>query len=365
MSKFFVCDIYAHSSEHSMFVESFIDYFEDINDVTYLLNETHSKYVKSEHKVFKFFFKDELCKSSIARLFNREVMKSFRLFTLLPYILFSRRKLVVLGTSNIQTYLVSLLKYLPFFTASIVLHSHPESLVKPPKERRKLGGVFIRAFGKIHNSKKFNILVLGAHIKENLAKLGYDGIFSIPHPVPKSSLVEFICDKYTTNSTHHIAMVGLIRNDTKNCNEIYNLKLDKTVHAHVIGRAKPDFPIIANDTISFKLWDHIYTDEEFIKEIENIHSFIYFFGESDYKFTASATALDAIIYGKAVFSLRNQSVASLLSDYPLFFQFDTVDDMSDAINNFDLSLLNTVDFNYQRERFLINNFERELNIWLK
>jgi hypothetical protein len=132
----------------------------------------------------------------------------------------------------------------------------------------------------------------------------------------------------------------------------------------VIGRAKADFSIIANEKVTLKLWDKIYTDEEFVEEIRYIHSFIYFFGESDYKFTASATALDAIIYGKAVFSLKNQAVSSLLADYPLFFQFETVAEMSKAINNFDLSLLGKVDLNAQREKFLIKNFEENLDAWL-
>ncbi|EHS7464945.1 hypothetical protein KWB77_002552 [Vibrio cholerae] len=365
MTKFFVCDIYAHSSEHSMFVESFIDYFESNYDVAYLLNETHSKYVKSNHKVFKFFIKDTFCKSPITRLFNREVMKSIKLLLLLPYIILSKRKLVVLGTSNIQAYLLSFLKYLSIIHVSIVFHSQLESLIKEPSERRRFGGVFIKSFKSMHDSKLFNILVLGEHIKKNLNQLGFSNVSSIPHPIPKSSLLDLKLKKESINLKHHIAMVGLIRDDAKNCNKIYDLKMDDSVHAHVIGRAKSDFKIIEKDNITFTLWSDIYTEEQFVSEVDIVDSFIYFFSEDDYKLTASATALDAIIYGKAVFSLRNEAVSSLLKNYPLFFEFNTTGEMSDAINKFDLSLLNTVDFNYQRERFLIKNFERELNIWLK
>lgn len=363
MSKFFVCDIYAHSSEHSMFVESFVDYFEDGHDVSYLLNECHAKYVRSGNKVFKFFLKDYFCKNTKLRLFNREVFKTFRLLLLLPYIMLSNRRLVVLGTSNIQTYLLSFLKYLPMIKVSIVFHSQPESLLKTANERRKFGGVFIKAFNTIHGSDLFSILVLGEHIKKNLKNLGFFRINSIPHPVPKSSLVDIV-PTVISKDIHKVAMVGLIRNDTKNCNKIYDLQLNESAQAYVIGRAKADFSIIANEKVTLKLWDKIYTDEEFVEEIRYIHSFIYFFGESDYKFTASATALDAIIYGKAVFSLKNQAVSSLLADYPLFFQFETVAEMSKAINNFDLSLLGKVDLNAQREKFLIKNFEENLDAWL-
>ncbi|MEI8626731.1 hypothetical protein [Vibrio sp. M60_M70] len=364
MTKFFVCDIYAHSSEHSMFVESFIDYFESNSDVAYLLNETHSKYIKSNHKVFKFFIKDTFCKSPVTRLFNREIVKSIRLLLLLPYIILSKRKLVVLGTSNIQTYLLSFLKFLSFIHVSVIFHSQLESLVKEPSERRRFGGIFIKSFKSMHDSKVFNILVLGEHIKENLQQLGFSNVSSIPHPIPKASLLDLKPKRENIDLKHHIAMVGLIRNDAKNCNKIYDLKMGDSVHAHVIGRAKPDFKIIKKDNITFTLWNDIYTEEQFVSEVDIVDSFIYFFSEDDYKLTASATALDAIIYGKAVFSLRNRAVSSLLKNYPLFFEFDTVEEMSDAINKFDLNLLHSVDFNSQREEFLIQNFEGKLKFWL-
>ncbi|WP_394494206.1 hypothetical protein [Shewanella sp. ENK2] len=80
--------------------------------------------------------------------------------------------------------------------------------------------------------------------------------------------------------------------------------------------------------------------------------------------TASATALDAIIYGKAVFSLKNEAVSSLLQGYELFFEFDTIEKMSNAINDFDTDTISKVDFNKQREKFLITEFKTDIEKWL-
>lgn len=364
MSKYFVCDIYSHASEHSMFVESFIDYFNQKDDTIFLLNDKHSLFLAPESRKIKFPLRDSICNSKLIRLFNREIVKTFSLLFMLPYILLSKRQLVILGTSNIQSFIVSLLNILPFLRVSIVLHGQVESLVKPIKDRRRFGGIFIKAFNKIHKSNRFNILVLGEHIKNNLLMLGYENIYSIPHPIPKSALAKSVGEQKKSNAKHEVAIIGLIRNDSKNCNKIYELNLDESVSLHVIGRAAPDFKIIEGHGVQFKLWNNIFLQSELELAITHIDSFLYFFGENNYKFTASATALDAIIYGKAVFSLKNEAVASLLREYDLFFEFENLTDMAAGINNFDLSSLINVDFNAQREKYLINNFNLEIEEWL-
>ncbi|MCS4608413.1 hypothetical protein KW485_17795 [Enterobacter kobei] len=50
--------------------------------------------------------------------------------------------------------------------------------------------------------------------------------------------------------------------------------------------------------------------------------------------TASATALDAIIHQKMVFTLKNDAVQSLLESYPHVVSAENIDDLSSIINSF-------------------------------
>ncbi|WP_394494204.1 hypothetical protein [Shewanella sp. ENK2] len=262
-----------------MFVESFLDYFNK-EDAVFLLNEIHSKFISKDHRSFNYPLKDRTCSSSMARLFNREVVKTLFFILLLPYILFTGRTIVLLGTSNFQSFFFSFLRYIPLIKIRIVFHSQLESLVKEKNERRRFGNLFINAINRMENSKNIKVLVLGKHIKSKLQLLGYTNVCSIPHPIPRSSFCSE--NKLPTDipkKTHNIAMVGLIRDDSKNCNSVYDLEHSESTKVHVIGRAKNDFKIDYSTSISFQLWDRIYTELEFSRAIENIHSFIYFLGK--------------------------------------------------------------------------------------
>jgi len=357
---YFIADIYAHKNEHSMFAEAMLEYFNIYENSEFLLNSEHRKFVKQSKQ---FFFEDSLFKSQKGRLFNREFMKLFRLLLLLPYIKIKKKRLVILGVSNIQSIVLAYVIDFIGVKASVVMHSQLE-VFNDGAKKRKFAGLFKKAFNLFVSSSNFNILVLGEHIKKNLESIGFNhGIFSIPHPLPISRLREL--DGITNPDVYGI--VGLIRNDTKNCNLIYDLKFNEGKMLKVVGRKTNDFTITKTKNIDFKIWDEIYSDADFNKEISNVGTFLYFFDSNDYKFTASGSALDAVIHGKAVISLNNPAVVSLLSGYPFITVCETLKGMNEAINS---SMIKTPKANdivdFYHKLTIVKNLEmkKQVENWL-
>ena len=156
--------------------------------------------------------------------------------------------------------------------------------------------------------------------------------FYIKHPLPSSKILRK--PKEFQANPLKLAIVGLLRNDKKNCNLIYDLSINGSTEIWAIGRAHKDFIINYDSKVKFKLWDSVYSDVEFENAIADIDGFIYLFDESQYRMTASATALDAIIHQKMVFTLKNDAVQSLLESYPHVVSAENIDDLSSIINSF-------------------------------
>lgn len=269
--KYFIVDLYAHASEHSLINESFIQYFEKNADNKFLLNHNHIKFLKNKKNAFKYPMNDSSIKNKIFRLINREIIKLITFVFFIPYIVFSKRKICVLGASNIQMYFLSLLSFL---SPKIVVHGQAESLLMPKTLSSRL---FVKAYHRFNN-KKINLLFLSYHIKNNIKY--HDNQYFIKHPLPDNPNFKLSHTKNHTDNIYRIAIVGLIRNDKKNCNLIYDLKVKDNIELWVIGRAHSDFIIKKNSKVNFKLWDEIYSTEEFNEEIKKIDGFLYLFDES-------------------------------------------------------------------------------------
>ncbi|WP_288820676.1 hypothetical protein [uncultured Leclercia sp.] len=325
--KYFVVDLYAHGAEHSLFIEAFIDFFNK-KDCVFLLNDVHEKLLKDEQRNnIGFLLKESKIKNKSLRLINREIIKLFWFTLLIPYILVTRRKVCLLGASNLQVFFLS---FLSFLKPSIVMHGQAEALSTNAERLSKASKLFRYGFKKLSKAgAKF--LFLSKHIEKNIIYLG-DNYF-IKHPLPASKKLSV--PREVQGHPLKLAMVGLLRDDKKNCNLIYELSLNNDTELWAIGRAHNDFIVDYHSNVKFKLWNAVYTDEEFEREIANIDGFIYLFDKSQYKMTASATALDAIIHQKLVFTLKNEAVESLLESYPHVITADNTEELSLLINSFE------------------------------
>jgi len=326
ITKYFVVDLYAHGAEHSLFVEAFIDFFEK-KDSVFLLNDVHGKLLKNNRKSnIGFLLKESKIKNKYLRLFNREVIKLLWFLLFVPYIILTRRQLCILGASNLHLFFLSFLTYLK---PSIVMHGQAEALITNSANLSKASRLFKYGFEKLTKAgAKF--LFLSKHIENNIMYRG--SYFYIKHPLPSSKILRK--PKEFQANPLKLAIVGLLRNDKKNCNLIYDLSINGSTEIWAIGRAHKDFIINYDSKVKFKLWDSVYSDVEFENAIADIDGFIYLFDESQYRMTASATALDAIIHQKMVFTLKNDAVQSLLESYPHVVSAENIDDLSSIINSF-------------------------------
>jgi len=84
--------------------------------------------------------------------------------------------------------------------------------------------------------------------------------------------------------------------------------------------------------------------------------------------TASATALDAIIHKKYVFTLSNPAIDSLLSDYPYVIRAENISDLVIKINEFsENKKIEAIDNGYIDRFLLTNPLNSDVNVvnkWL-
>lgn len=325
--RFFVTDLYAHGAEHSLFAEAFINYF-DKKDSVFLLNNVHMKFCSTANDKNKnFVFTDDKIKNRKFRLFNREIIKFITFLAYIPFILFSKRKVCILGASNLQVFFLSFLSFLKF---RIVIHGQAEALLKGKQKKSLASRMFVYGFKRLSEAgTKF--LFLSHHIKKNIDD--DTACYFIKHPLPSG--YGFSKAKVINTRPLRLAMVGLLRNDKKNSNLIYDLKPNSNVELWAIGRAHGDFLVDEQSDVKFKLWDYVYSNDEFEAAIKDIDGFIYLFNNDQYKMTASATALDAIIHQKIVFTLKNDAIESLLESYPYVYSADSIEHLSNLINSYE------------------------------
>ncbi|AXU94493.1 hypothetical protein CI789_04115 [Erwinia persicina] len=360
MTKYFVADIYAHASEHMLVNSAFIDFF-STKDTVFLLNDVHSKSLPTNAKKFSFVLKDSKIKRKLLRVFNREVIKTLTLFIFIPYILLTKRTLCILGASNIQFFLLA---FIPFLKIKQVVHGQAEALIKNKNDKTFAEKLFSYGFKHL-NKKNVNLLFLSKHINKKIDQCNF---YFIDHPLPES--VKSTANNLDNNTSRiKIAMVGLIRDDKKNCNAIYDMKVNpEHTELWVIGRAHRDFVIDQKSQVMFKLWDSIYSQEEFNKEISEVDGFLYLFNDDQYLMTASATALDAIIHKKYVFTLSNPAIDSLLSDYPYVIRAENISDLVIKINEFsENKKIEAIDNGYIDRFLLTNPLNSDVNVvnkWL-
>tara|TARA_R110002167_G_scaffold195810_1_gene398584 strand:- start:59700 stop:60809 length:1110 start_codon:yes stop_codon:yes gene_type:complete len=345
--KYLIADIYAHSAEHSMINKAFVDFFLKTNSI-YLLNESHATFIGGKSG---FLFKDSMFKGKLLRIINREFFKLLVFFGYYLRSIVTGRHLVILGASNLQSFFLSLVFFITRTNVSWVFHGQTESIIKV-ENSTYAQKIFKLAFYFIRNSN-CNILFLSKHIKKELECFDTNGrFFYIPHPIPQSLISNINPVKQVQRSKLNSAIVGLLRDDKKNCNKIYDLaKSNRALNLYAIGRSHSDFIVDDNSTVNYRLWDKIYSDDEFKNAIADVQIFLYFFDENDYRATASATALDALVYGKAIFCFKNDAIESLLDGYPYLHICNSIENMADEICSFD---------HKKMEPKLINEFSQNL-----
>ncbi|AIN65586.1 hypothetical protein [Providencia stuartii] len=329
--KYFVSDLYSYGEEHQLVVKSFIELFESRHKNTrYLLNKNYRK-----HNIFNFIINDSLFKRSIFKIVNREVFKVLNLFLFIPYIILTKRNLVLLGMSNIQYFWVLSFCKLFFIKCHIIQHSELENLITPKTISQRLF-----KFSMKYLSKGTSFLLLSKHINYPL-EFYRNNIFKINHPIPsiQNNNIEF-CQ----GDKNKLAIVGLLSQSHKSCNRIYELEKNLKTNnksLYAIGRNKGDFFINHESIVKYILWKNQFTSNEFNYAIKDIASFLFFFSPTCYNYTASGTIIDAILYGKNIIALEHPAINSAAYQYKGLLTFKSIEEMANFIDNNELPIIDT------------------------
>ncbi|MDV5245502.1 hypothetical protein [Shewanella xiamenensis] len=284
----------------------------------------------------KFIFSDGKIKNKYLRLINREVCKLVIFIFRMLSSSFSGRKTILLGASNLQFFILMLVVFVTRTSVSIVLHGQVEALLK--KNKSFASKLFYLGF-KISKYCNVKFLYLSKHIEKNII-FGKNNFFC-KHPLPKRIIKQLNdSDLQAGNSFSSpisAAVVGLIREDKKNCSQIYRLSTKiapEICKLSIIGRLHTDFIPEDASTVVHKTWDSIYSEYEFINAINDVSIFLYFFNNDQYKATASATALDAIVHRRYAFCLPNEAITSFLDGYPYLVVCKDLSDMANKLSKF-------------------------------
>lgn len=369
IDKYFVSDVYSHNAEHSLFVESFVEFFSKKN-TTFLLNEHHINFVDECNnpmvKAHKFFLNDSFLKWKILRLINREIFKSVYFYIFALFSSLRGRRIVILGVSNFQFFLLSVFLFFTRMKASVVLHGQVESLLGAKKTfSQKL---FFLGF-RLSKYCKINFLYLSHHIENNIEYSNRN--FFCKHPIPLRIIEEIkVSDEIGTEVPflfHRLkaATVGLIRNDKKNCSRIYDLNVAPSIcELSIIGRLHADFNPNYTAGVEHKIWNSIYSDAEFADAVSDVSAFLYFFDDTQYKATASATALDAIVHKKYAVCLKNDAIVSFLDGYPYLIVCNDLLDMSKKLSTVTIKKDRNHELDYFVDTFSLFKQENDLEKWL-
>ncbi|EMK3755665.1 hypothetical protein ABJA24_003286 [Providencia rettgeri] len=353
--EFFITDLYSHGQEHQLVVTSFIEMFNvHYPKSQFLLNSNYNG-----ERTKNFIFDDSSIHNKIIKLINRDILKLFNFIIYLPKIFLSRKKVVFLGLSNIQYFIILLICRVLKIKCFIVQHSELEYLENPKTLSQKLF-----AFSIKYLKGKSSFLILSKHITPPLV-LG-DNFFKIDHPLP-SQLKKF-SNQDIINNTKKLAIVGLLSDSHKSCNKIYDLEklITDDVSLYAIGRNKGDFIINRDSRIKFIIWDKQYSDDEFQNAIKDINCLLFFFSSNCYNKTASGTIMDAIIYGKNIIALDHPAINSAAYRYKGLYTFKSIDDISKFLKNNKLPKIDSTYLSdYIESRTLISIKNEDTNVIMK
>jgi hypothetical protein len=231
--------------------------------------------------------------------------------------------LMVMGATGMQLLTLSILeKFFPSRAQRwlVVLHSEVEGVEKPIGVMKYLASLAIKHFGFATNCKA---VVLGSHIYNNLKELGLvsnRNYSFIEHPLPNRTIDEF----KNIVQPAKLAIIGLLRADTKNLSMSESIASDERVKVYMIGRRGPGY-FCPKGVEEYVVENH-YTNSWMKQKLEEMDCLLLCPLPSNYRFTALGTVTDALTYSKPMAWVKHDALAVYESS-PLSISADNIDDL--------------------------------------
>lgn len=260
--------------------------------------------------------------NSFMRLFYRDLFLPLKCLSLLFLKIQQSDTIIISGFSRPQ--IITLLPTIFFFSfycnVSVLFHSQLE-VFDDQKSTNLFKSIYLKTitavlalFLKRNSIRK---LVLGHHIKKNLQIVtSVNALEAISHPFSKADVVKVSHRLLGESAPSCIGTFGLLRNDTKFSSGIYSVaKRNSDLHFMLIGRKGPGFNWAEVDNVINVPISNVISECELETLLAAITHFIYFFPLDKYKFTASGSALDAIIQAKGVIISENEALRDAVEGY--------------------------------------------------
>lgn len=176
-------------------------------------------------------------------------------------------------------------------------------------------------------------LVLGDSIKSNLLKIYpklESRILSIYHPCYFDDAVNYKIDK-----SHYPIKIGTVGslNNAKGLNTLIELSIrlqdvirENLLEIYSIGKVN-DKDVELVDTIRWIGSEKGLPRNEFEQYIKQLSYILYLYPTDSYKFTASGALMDAVKMGKPIIALHNDYFNHMLSNNPIGYLGDSIDDI--------------------------------------
>ncbi|MCJ8286907.1 hypothetical protein [Halomonas sp.] len=229
----------------------------------------------------------------------------------------------VMGATGAQLFTASILEKI-FPTSAkkwiFVLHSEVEGVDTPQGIIKRIAGWAIKYTSFARN---FKFIVLGEHILKNLVSVGIirrNAVF-IEHPAPNVFNKEMVS---FGKPPYQVAVIGLLRNDTKDLCIAAEAAKNKELRMSFIGRKGRGFESqagVAECTVN----DH-YSNQWMAEKLSDVDALFLCPRREMYKFTALGTVVDSLAYGKPVIWIKHDALKAY-EDAPFSIYGESVDDL--------------------------------------
>ena len=237
----------------------------------------------------------------------------------------------VMGATGLQVLWLALMeRWFPSRARQwlLVLHSELEGVERSAGLMKAAAGFAIRRLGF---PRHMNAVVLGQHIKRNLSvhDLDSERIHVIEHPVPTG---KFRVMRRIDRHRPTIAVVGLLRADTKDLSVAAAVAQEPGVMVSMIGRAGPGYappPGVRQEVIA----SHFSTGW-LLDRLCDIDVLLLCPATGMYRYTALGSVGDAITYGRCAAWLRHEALAAY-EHAPFAICADSVEELVSRIGGFE------------------------------
>ncbi|MBU77402.1 MAG: hypothetical protein CMK63_10445 [Pseudoalteromonadaceae bacterium] len=254
-------------------------------------------------------------------------------------------KVIILGATGTQLFLLSLImKIFKTKREKIRLFYHSElEFLDNKKGINKLFARFAVKSFKLSNLIK--TAVLSEHIKMNMLKMSdaYAGVKVVRHPMPsinKNFVIKRIEKADTDEPRYKLAVIGLLRGDTKDLNTPIKLRNLKSIDTNFFGRLGPESDEIELSENCKVVKSH-YTDDWLKSCLEGVDFLLLSPLINSYKYTALGTVSDSTEFSLPLVWIEHEALKSYES-FPLACVVNDYSDFEAKVQSYEIPSIKSV-----------------------